>query len=179
MLLSCCSDEGNASAAPAMSGRVEPRFYTYEVVAEYPHSRTDYTQGLFYDNGQIWEGTGEYGDSRIFYMALDGSGGEELARLPKEEFGEGITLLGDMIYQLTWTNGKMHIYDRSTWRKVRDWSYKGEGWGIANDGNMLYMSDGTSKIRIIDPKTMQYVRSCQKQTEDPEVDVCLNVLLIY
>ena len=159
MLLACCSDKSNVTAAPQYDGRVEPRFYTYEVVADYPHPRNNYTQGLLYIDNKLWEGTGQYGDSRLERTDLATGERETLVRLPDSEFGEGITLLGNRIYQLTWTNGKMHIYDRETLRKVRDWSYSGEGWGLANDGKLLYMSDGSSKIRIIDPATMQTVRT--------------------
>ena len=154
-LVSC----GGVSKKSTPAQPVEPTFYTYEVVAEYPHSRTSYTQGLQFVDGELWEGTGEYGRSRIMLTELATGKILKSKANSADEFGEGITVLGDKIYQLTWTNGKMHIYDRETLRKVRDWSYSGEGWGLANDGKLLYMSDGSSKIRIIDPATMQTVRT--------------------
>ena len=135
-----------------------PQRYTYEVVATYPHSTTSYTQGLQFVDGIIWEGTGGYGTSFIARYALDGTKAEELAKLPRTEFGEGITLLGDRLYQLTWQNGRMHIYDRQTMQKVGTHSYRGEGWGLTSDGERLYMSDGTSDIRVIDPTTLREER---------------------
>jgi glutamine cyclotransferase len=128
------------------------------VVADYPHSRTSYTQGLQFIDGVMWEGTGEYGHSRV--MRTDFSTGKILASKANaiDEFGEGITVLGDKVYQLTWLNGKMHIYDRKTLRHIASHTYKGEGWGLTSDGERLYMSDGTSVIRVIDPSTLKEER---------------------
>ena len=154
MLASC----GCGGQTTAKSTRTEPVEYTYEVVAEYPHLRTSYTQGLQYCDNQMWEGTGGYGESRLQRIDLATGEAEVIATLSKREFGEGITLLGDKIYQLTWLNGCMHIYDRATLRHTGTRSYKGEGWGLTTDGTKLYMSDGTSFIRVINPKTMAIER---------------------
>lgn len=149
-LISCGGTRKKSSSVQAM----EPIFYTYEVVAEYPHSRTSYTQGLQFVDGQLWEGTGEYGTSRILRTELATGKILESKAISKEEFGEGITILGDKIYQLTWLNGKLHIYDRKTLKHLATHSYKGEGWGLTSDGKKLYMSDGTHTIRVINPETM-------------------------
>jgi glutamine cyclotransferase len=103
----------------------------------------------------MWEGTGEYGNSRI--MRIDLATGKALTSKENSanEFGEGITLLGDKIYQLTWLNGKMHIYDRKTLAHLSTHTYRGEGWGLTSDGAKLYMSDGSQYIRIINPETIE------------------------
>ena len=134
---------------------LEPKYYTYQVEAEYPHSRTSYTQGLQFVDGEMWEGTGEYGNSRI--LRTDLATGKILASHAnsKEEFGEGITILGDKIYQLTWLNGKLHTYDRKSLVHLSTHTYKGEGWGLTTDGEKLYMSDGSNYIRILNPETMK------------------------
>jgi glutamine cyclotransferase len=137
---------------------VEPKFYTYNVVAEYPHSRTNYTQGLQFVDGELWEGTGEYGRSRILCAELTTGKALRSQHNPKDEFGEGITVLGDKIYQLTWLNGKLHIYDRRTLERIATHTYKGEGWGLTTDGEKLYMSDGTNTIRILNPETCKVER---------------------
>lgn len=134
---------------------VEPKFFTYKVVAEYPHLRTSYTQGLQFIDGEMWEGTGENGRSRLMRTDLATGKIVESISLPNDEFGEGITVLGDRIYQLTWLNGKMHIYDRKTLKQLALHHYKGEGWGLTSDGTKLYMSDGSSSIRIIDPQNLE------------------------
>ena len=150
-LVSCGGVRKKSTTAQA----VEPTFYTYEIVAEYPHLRTSYTQGLQFVDGEMWEGTGEYGRSRI--LCTDLVTGKILASHanPKEEFGEGITILGDKIYQLTWLNGKLHIYDRKSLAHLATHTYKGEGWGLTTDGEKLYMSDGSNYIRILNPETMK------------------------
>lgn len=129
-----------------------------EVVKSYAHQTDAYTQGLQFVDGLMWEGTGEYGSSRLQYTDLATGVTTVVAKLPDDHFGEGITLLGDKIYQLTWLNGVMHIYDRATLQKVAEKSYKGEGWGLTTDGQWLYMSDGTSDIRVLDPQTLEVKR---------------------
>ena len=150
-LVSCGGVRKNSSTPRA----TEPTLYTYHIVAEYPHSRTSYTQGLQFVDGEMWEGTGEYGNSRI--MRIDLATGKALTSKENSanEFGEGITLLGDKIYQLTWLNGKMHIYDRKTLAHLSTHTYRGEGWGLTSDGAKLYMSDGSQYIRIINPETIE------------------------
>ena len=129
-----------------------------EVVKSLSHQTDAYTQGLQFVDGLMWEGTGEYGSSRLQYTDLTTGKSTVVARLPEDHFGEGITLLGDKIYQLTWLNGVMHIYDRATLSKVDQKSYKGEGWGLTTDGQWLYMSDGTSTIKVLDPATLEVKR---------------------
>ena len=153
-LISCGGARKNSSTTQV----VEPTFYTYEVVAQYPHSRTSYTQGLQFAENELWEGTGEYGNSRILRTDLTTGKILESKAISKEEFGEGITLLGDKIYQLTWLNGKLHIYDRKTLKRLATHTYKGEGWGLTSDGKKLYMSDGTNYIRVLDPETLKQER---------------------
>ena len=153
-LVSC----GGVRKKSATPQAVEPLFYTYEVVAEYPHLRTSYTQGLQFVDGELWEGTGEYGRSQLLRTDLATGKVLQNKKLSKEEFGEGITILGDKIYQLTWLNGKLHIYDKATLRHLATHTYKGEGWGLTTDGEKLYMSDGTNYIRVLNPETLAQER---------------------
>ena len=153
-LVSC----GGVRKKSATPQAVEPLFYTYAVVAEYPHMCTSYTQGLQFIDGELWEGTGEYGRSQLLRTDLASGKVLQSKKLSKEEFGEGITVLGDKIYQLTWLNGKMHIYDRATLKHLATHTYKGEGWGLTSDGEKLYMSDGTNYIRVLNPETMAQER---------------------
>ena len=153
-LVSC----GGVRKKSATPQAVEPLFYTYEVVAEHPHLRTSYTQGLQFVDGELWEGTGEYGRSQLLRTDLASGKVLQSKKLSKEEFGEGITVLGDKIYQLTWLNGKLHIYDKATLRHLATHTYKGEGWGLTSDGEKLYMSDGTNYIRVLSPETLAQER---------------------
>ena len=153
-LVSC----GGVRKKSATPQAVEPLFYTYEVVAEHPHLRTSYTQGLQFIDGELWEGTGEYGRSQLLRTDIASGKVLQSKKLSKEEFGEGITVLGDKIYQLTWLNGKMHTYDKATLRHLATHTYKGEGWGLTTDGEKLYMSDGTNYIRVLNPETLAQER---------------------
>ena len=138
--------------------KVAPQMVDIEVVKSFDHQQSAYTQGLQFVDGVMWEGTGEYGSSRLQYTDMATGRVTVVATLPDNHFGEGITLLGDRIYQLTWQNGIMYIYDRKTLKKVDTKRYKGEGWGLTTDGQWLYMSDGTPDIRVLDPVTLEVKR---------------------
>ncbi len=134
---------------------VRAEFAEIEVVNVFDHQTDAYTQGLQFVDGLLWEGTGEYGGSRLQYTDLSTGKTTVVARLPNSHFGEGITLLNDKIYYLTWQNKVMHIFDRKSLKEIATKSYKGEGWGLTSDGESLYMSDGTPDIRILDPQTLE------------------------
>lgn len=134
------------------------RLYDYRVVAEYPHSVKSYTQGLEYKDGVMWEGTGREGRSHLQRIDLRTGAVDIAASLPDDEFGEGITHFRDRIYQLTWLTRRAHVYDLSG-RELKTIAYRGEGWGITTDGSNLYLSDGTSTIRRIDPDTFDTLES--------------------
>lgn len=130
------------------------KLYDYRIVADYPHSSRSYTQGLQYVDGIMWEGTGQEGRSHLQRISLTSGEVDIVASLPKSEFGEGITLYKDRIYQLTWLTRKAHVYDLNG-KQLQTIDYEGEGWGITTDGERLFMSDGTATIRIIDPTTFK------------------------
>ena len=147
----CGSQTKRLEGAPQV---VEPVKYTFAVKNVYPHSTDSYTQGLQYVDGVLWEGTGEWGESRLQKVDLESGKVEVLAQLPRSEFGEGITVLGDKVYQLTWTNGVAHTYDLDG-KRLSDFRYAGEGWGLTTDGTSLYMSNGTPDIYKINPTTFK------------------------
>ena len=157
-LISCGGTTPKGGVTQATKLSAEPQFYTYQVVAEYPHSRSSYTQGLQFIDGELWEGTGEYGRSKLLRTDLATGKALQSQANSKDEFGEGITVLGDKIYQLTWLNGLLHIYDRKSLKCIATHTYKGEGWGLTSDGTKLYMSDGTSNIRVLDPESCKVER---------------------
>lgn len=144
----------NSQRPPKQSG---VSYYTFNIVTELPHSTSAYTQGFQYADGLFWEGTGGNGSSRLQIInPLTGEATKSIS-LASKYFGEGITLLGDEIFQLTWREGKAFVYDRQTLRKLREYDYQGEGWGLTTDGKVLYMSDGSDKITIRDPKSFNPV----------------------
>ncbi len=126
----------------------------------YPHLTTSYTQGLQIVDGEMYEGTGMYGESRLLKVDLQtGKTKRLLATLPKSQFGEGITILGDTIYMLTWREGLLHLFNRETGNTIDTRRYAGEGWGLTSDGERLYMSDGSSRITIRDRDTFRILES--------------------
>ena len=131
-----------------------PEQWGYSVKATYPHPVDSYTQGLQYVDGKLWEGTGLEGQSRLQTIDLATGEVQVLAHLPKQQFGEGITVLGDKVYQLTWTDRKVHVYDREG-NRLRSVTRSGEGWGLTTDGEWLYLSDGSDKIFKVNPETLR------------------------
>ena len=147
-------DGGNAAKQEVVMAKI----YDYRVVASYPHSTRSYTQGLQYVDGTMWEGTGQYGRSQLQCVDLATGKVKCLASLPDNEFGEGITLYKGNIYQLTWESHKAYLYDTNG-NIIKTIAYKGEGWGITTDGERLFLSDGSSTIRRIDPETFETLES--------------------
>jgi glutaminyl-peptide cyclotransferase len=135
-----------------------PREYTFKVVHTFPHDPAAYTQGLAYRDGFLYEGTGRNGTSSLRKVRLET--GEVLQRreLPQEYFGEGIALIGNEVVQLTWKSQVGFVYDVSDFRLLRQFSYTGEGWGLATNGREVFMSDGTAEIRVLDIDTLQEKR---------------------
>lgn len=123
----------------------------YEIVQTYPHDRGAFTQGLVYSEGVLLEGTGLNGSSSLRRVDLASGGVQQQINLPSEYFGEGITLFGDRIIQLTWKAGVGFVYDKDTFALIQQFSYPTEGWGITHDGKKLIMSDGTAMLYFLDP----------------------------
>ncbi len=128
--------------------------YTFKVVHEFPHDAGAFTQGLVYKDGFLYEGTGLYGRSCLRKVKLETGEVLQQVNLSSIYFGEGIAILGDRIVQLTYQSHKGFIYNSSDFRLVSEFSYPGEGWGLASNGHDLFMSDGTAEIRVLDGRTL-------------------------
>ncbi len=129
-----------------------PREYTYRVVKVYPHDRGAYTQGLVYDEGYIYEGTGLRGSSTLRKWELNTGRVIQSLNLSPDLFGEGICLLDDHIYQLTWTSRVGFVYDKESFSLINKIHYNTQGWGLTTDGKNLIMSDGSNSLYFLDPK---------------------------
>ena len=140
-----------------LNNRSVPVNYTYEVVKVYPHDQNAFTQGLVIEKGVLYESTGLYGNSTLRRVDLETGNVLQSYALPAEFFGEGITVFGDRIIQLTWQSHKGFVYDKHSFDLLQEFSYPTEGWGITNDGNQLIMSDGTANLYFLDPATFQKV----------------------
>jgi glutamine cyclotransferase len=142
---------------------------TVNVVAAYPHDPSAFTQGLVVYAGKLLEGTGQYGSSSLRRVDIQTGRVEQLLSLDATYFGEGVAVLDDRVYQLTWQNGIGFIYDAKTFAAERTFRYTGEGWGLTTDGTHLILSDGTSALRFLDPQTLSVVR--QLTVTDAEIPV--------
>jgi glutamine cyclotransferase len=129
----------------------------YEVVKVYPHDPNAFTQGLVIEEGVLYEGTGLYGNSTLRRVDLETGNVLQSYALPDDFFGEGITIFGGRVIQLTWQNQKGFVYDKHSFELLQEFSYPTEGWGITNDGSQLIMSDGTANLYFLDPETFQKV----------------------
>lgn len=136
----------------------QPATLAYTVVAEFPHDKSAFTEGLAFGKG-FYEGTGLRGSSALFKKRL--STGEVLKRhaLDDRFFGEGVTVIGNRIYQITWQEQTAFKYGRKTFKKLDEFSYEGEGWGLTDDGTNLIMSDGTDVLEWRTPATFEVLRS--------------------
>lgn len=133
-----------------------PKIYKFNIINEYPHDITSYTQGIEFFNDTIYESTGQYKESKL--RKLNYKTGEVIKNinLANEYFGEGLTILNDKIYQLTWQMDVGFVYDVNTFDKLSSFSYGNskEGWGLCNDANTIYKSDGTERIWLLNPETL-------------------------
>jgi glutamine cyclotransferase len=143
----------------------------YRVVATYPHSTVNYTEGFFYLDGMFYEGTGIVGRSAV--MAIDPATGQVRQRhdLPPPYFGEGIVDWGPNIYEWTWQSHVCFVYDRFTLRTVKQFSYAGEGWGMTRTRTELITSDGTATLRFRDPATFRETRHIVVTDEGKRIDL--------
>jgi len=137
------------------------RTYTYKVINTFTHDREAFTQGLAFENGVLYEGTGRYGRSELRKIELETGSVLQTRKLPDEFFGEGITVYGDNIIQLTYLSKIGFVYKKDTFELLREFNYPTAGWGITNDGKHLIMSDGTLKLYFLDPKTFEQVRQIE------------------
>jgi glutaminyl-peptide cyclotransferase len=128
--------------------------YTYKVIKVYPHDRSAFTQGLEFHNGFLYEGTGLNGKSTLRKVQIETGQVLQKIDLSAEYFGEGITLAGGEIVQITYQSQIGFVYGLSDFKLRRKFSYKGEGWGLTNNGREIFFSDGTAEIRMLDLKTL-------------------------
>jgi glutamine cyclotransferase len=145
--LSC----GGRRAAVAVAAPEAPVEYTYKIVNTFPHDPTAYTQGLFWHEGSLWESTGLHGRSVLREVELQTGRTLREVAVENDYFAEGAAILGGKIYQLTWQDGVAMAYDPATLGIVERFPLVGEGWGLTADGKLLYMSDGTSRLTVVDP----------------------------
>ena len=131
----------------------------YQIVKAYPHDTGAFTQGLIFVEGKLYEGTGQEGRSSVREVDLETGRILKKVDIPEQFFGEGITLLNGKIYQLTWQHQVGFIYNSQTLEKIGEFNYNGQGWGITNDGRSLIISDGSNRLKFLDPDSFRVTKT--------------------
>jgi glutamine cyclotransferase len=129
--------------------------YGYRIARTYPHDPSSYTEGLTVHEGVLYEGTGLYGESKLRKLDLTTGTLIDQRALPAKYFGEGVTVLGDRVFQLTYESNIGFIYDRATFATKGSFRYPSQGWGLTTDGTRLIMSNGSAALVFIDPTSME------------------------
>ena len=180
LALSACAGDGASGETPALPrGLLPPSTSnadarppavpfdsaTPRVIARavrtWPHDTGAYTQGLLLYRGRLLESVGGEGSSDLRDVNRETGAARKRTPLPATDFGEGIAALGDRLYQLTWRGGRGYIYKTATLARIDSFTYAGEGWGLTSDGRRLYLSDGTSQLRVMDPNGFRVERTFQ------------------
>jgi glutamine cyclotransferase len=166
LLLALCvaSLQCNAGANSGSSTNKTPEnapvtHYGYQIVNIFPHDNNAFTQGLIFVDGKLYEGTGQEGESSLREVDLKTGNVLKKVDVPEPYFAEGITLLNGKMYQLTWQHHVGFIYNAQTFEQTGKFNYEGEGWGLTNDGHSLILSDGSNRLRFIDPDSFRVTKT--------------------
>lgn len=147
-----------------------PKRYGYKVINTYPHDREAFTQGLFFSNGVLYEGTGQQTGSTLREVELTTGKVIRQLNLSSELFGEGITLFKDRIFQVTWQSKVGFVYEKETFRQIKKIYYQSEGWGLTTMNDKIVMSDGTNVLYFFDPESFTVVSRIEVYDNEQKVD---------
>lgn len=163
---------GDVPDSPSISAGEKPTLvhYSYEVVNVWPHDPGAFTQGLVFRDGNLLESTGLNNESTLREVELNTGRVRKRISVSPEYFAEGLAVIGTRAYQLTWQNQKGFIYNVATFQLEGEFSYDGEGWGLTTDGKQLILSDGTNRIRFLDPLTFKVTRTIDVYAAGQPVD---------
>jgi glutamine cyclotransferase len=151
----------SASVNVMLKTNIVPKKYTYRVIKTFNHDPQAYTQGLYVNNGYLYEGTGQNGSSSLRKVELETGKVLQSTNLNQEYFGEGIALFDGKIYQLTWTSGIGFVYDAETFNKLHSFNYATQGWGLTTNGKELIMSDGSNTLYFMEPNGFTEVKKIE------------------
>lgn len=165
-----------ANVTKATSSDTNLPVETYKIVNTFKHDPKAFTQGLIFRKGFLYESTGENGSSSLRKVELTTGKVLQKIDLEKKYFGEGMTILNDKVYQITWRDKVGFVYDLESLSLLKEFKYQGEGWGLTNDQKHLIMSDGTHIIKFIDPETFDVVKQIPVMQENGKPLFLLNEL---
>jgi len=144
------AEENNANPAPPM--------LSYNIVKVYPHDTASFTEGLFLHNNALYESTGLEGQSKLRKINVETGKPEKEIKLDSLQFGEGISMIGNKIYQLTYTKHTVFIYDATTFKKIKEMTWPFEGWGMTTNGKELIISTGGSNLYFVNPDSFRIIK---------------------
>lgn len=160
LLISACKNNDNSGDETTNNVNTIPApvALTYNIVGMVQHDTSSFTEGLQLYNNELYESTGNYGKSKL--LKIDPGTGKTIKEIGLDEkyFGEGITVLRDTVYQMTWQEKTGFKYDAKTFKQIGTFSYENEGWGMTTDGTNLIMSDGSSNLYYREPSTFRTLK---------------------
>ncbi|MEZ4972210.1 MAG: glutaminyl-peptide cyclotransferase [Cyclobacteriaceae bacterium] len=162
LLIRCGSDKTGSDIK-------NPKLIDYKVVNSFPHDRESFIQGFVVHRGVLYESTGQ-DNSWVGIVDIKTGKADKKVTLDKQYFGEGITILNNKVYQLTWENKKGFVYDLESFEQIGDFTYNSEGWGITHNNQNLVMSDGTSTLHFLDTVTLKIVKNIEVTYEGKPVN---------
>lgn len=168
LMLAICSPTFSIKYANAIETADTP-IYGYRIINTYPHSTDSFTQGLVFDEGRLYEGTGLNGQSAVKIVDLETGKTIKSHDIADKYFGEGITAVGNKIVQLTWRAGKGFVYDKKSLKLLKTFKYNTQGWGITYDGKYIVMSDGSDMLYFMDPRTFKIKGTLDVYNENGKV----------
>ncbi len=166
---------GEKKPAPDLDQPAGTQSLSFSILQTFPHDTSSYTQGLHFYRGSLYEGTGNYGKSELKRVDLKTGQSLQKTKLEARYFGEGITILRDTVYQLTWQEKKVFVYTLPGFKKIREFDVPFEGWGLTTDGTHLIVSNGSGELFFYAPSTFSLVRT-QVVTEAGSPSFNLNEL---
>lgn len=162
VVLFACNENKDATTDTSNSTTdvaAEPKKLGFSLVKVYPHDTANYTQGLQWYQGKLYESTGREGFSKVAHINTSTGKAMQQTLLPNSVFGEGITVLNNKIYNLTWQNNVVYVYDATSFKKLQEFSWPYEGWGITNDGTNLIISTGTNNLYVVNPTNFSILKT--------------------
>ena len=153
-----------------VSSDIKPEVLTYQVVQTYPHSNTSFTQGLEWFGNRLYEGTGLNGKSTVMEIVPKTGSALQRVALDQTVFGEGITVVNNQLYQISWKNQQGFVYDLPSLKKVKTFSYPTDGWGLTHWQNQLVMTDGGNKLYFLDPLSFKTLGSVEVWDDKNAID---------
>lgn len=163
LLVLIASCNGNTDKGPDISENINsvapPPMLQYNVVKVYPHDTTSFTEGLLWFNNTLYEGTGNKGESKLMKIDINTGKASQEVKLDAKYFGEGISILNNKVYQLTWQEHKAFVYDLNTFKKIQEFDWPYEGWGMTHDGKNLIIGTGSNSLYYVDPNTFKILKT--------------------